>query len=405
MTKVTAWIRRLLAWSVLMGLMSVPQAQAQELSRSVAMRVHQAFELSQQEKTAEAVTILEGIDAVKAYDQAYVARMLGILYWQQAQPQRSQVALENALSTGALPIEQAIETERMLADILLSTGEPAKALRHYQSVLDKQSDVSRSPAEKMYTTEFVTQLWLRVAQSNYQLQDWQAVLSSIKQYQALDKKADVSLLSMKLGAQVALSHWKGAVSTTEQLRALESDNELWWKQLTSLHLRLKHYPEALATLKQRERKGFALSSSEYQTLAGLYASQGAPELAAKVYAEHLLEQEEAESYATLARYWQVAKEWQYALEAWQHASRLSEDHHWSYAQLLMQQKQYQAALNVLANMPSSQRVELAKTQAFYRLDEHEKALESAQKAHQLKADETTLTWVRFLTQSLNKASS
>ncbi len=53
---------------------------ASELSQYTAARVQRAHNLAQEEKLKEAISSLEAMELSRGYDQAYVARMLGIFF-------------------------------------------------------------------------------------------------------------------------------------------------------------------------------------------------------------------------------------------------------------------------------------------------------------------------------------
>ncbi|MCV5374182.1 hypothetical protein OFD18_38985, partial [Escherichia coli] len=75
---------------------------------------------AQEEKLKEAISTLESLDLSRGYDQAFVARMLGIFYWQNEQVKPAIKQLDFAVSSGLLQDEQAWQTRKMLADILLN---------------------------------------------------------------------------------------------------------------------------------------------------------------------------------------------------------------------------------------------------------------------------------------------
>lgn len=364
---------------------------ANELTRNTATRVHRAFEYQQSDQQTQAIELLESIKSPKAYDNAYVARMLGVLYWQQGMTEKAEAALTQAVQSDALAIEQAIETEQMLADIQLSIGKAKSALSHYHTVLGVNQDKS------ILSNEAVIAIHLRITQANYQLQNWPEVLTSLERYHQLEPATDVTTLNMKLGAQLALEKWNQAIVTTKALQELRPNEQVWWQQLTSLYLRNTQYQNALANLKQMQRKGFELAQADYVTMAQLYAQQSAPELAARVYFLYINNvASSAENLAQEASYWQQAKVWEKSLDAWKKASALHPKHRWSYIQLLMRDKQFELALAELNKVTETQATALLATQAYYQLGDIESAKISAAKAHKIAPDNQTLSWIKFL---------
>ena len=93
---------------------------AEELSQFTAGKVQRAHNLQQDEKLNEAIVLLADLDPSRAYDKAFVKRMLGIFYWQKGNTNKAIDNLSYAVTSGLLNDEQAWVTQRMLADILLS---------------------------------------------------------------------------------------------------------------------------------------------------------------------------------------------------------------------------------------------------------------------------------------------
>ncbi|CAM3061014.1 tetratricopeptide repeat protein [Vibrio rarus] len=369
------------------------QVNAQELSRSVASKVHQAYELQSKDNNATAIQILEKIRGRHAYDTAVVQRMLGILYWQQKQNIQAEEALFQAVKVNGLPIEQQIETQRMLGDIQLSNGHTDKALMTYQQV------IAQNNQHKVLDAKSIQSIWLRIAQGHYRQQQWQEVTTAIGGYHSSGGKVTVPVLNLQLGAQLSLQRWHSALKSTLMLRGFEPKQSRWWLQALNLYLRVENFPQALATLKQYERAGFALSDAQYRLMAQLYAKQKVPQKAAEIL--HRLNKQDnrqGKDLAMEAQYWQQARYWSHALQAWSRATSLDSQYRWSYIQLLMTNKNYQTALVELDKVTRSARRELSRVNAYYHLGKFPQALHYAQKANQIKTSESTLSWIRYLNQ-------
>lgn len=368
-------------------------ATAQELSRSVAGRVHQAFELQSEDQNAKAIEALEKVSSNKAFDISYVQRMLGILYWQEDQMAKAEAALTRSVDAKGLEPEQHIETQRMLADIQLSNGKTQQALNNYNSVMAQNKSLNVLKAET------VQQIWLRIGQANYQMENWKPVLSAVSSYYSAGGKTTVPVLNLRLGAELSLKQWNSAIKTTLALRGLEPEKESWWTQTINLYLRVGNYSQALATLKQYERAGFELDETQTRMMAQLYSKQGVPEKAAEIFNGLNASDASSKDLAIEAQYWQQAREWDQSLKAWARATSKDSQYRWSYINLLMQNKQYKTALAQLDKLNSSARKELTSVQAYYRLGDKKKALEHAQKANQIKSDQATISWIKYLSQA------
>ena len=110
-------------------------AHGKELSQYIAIKAQKAYQLSQEEKTDEAIRLLKTIDTSRLYDQAYVSRMLGIFYWQEEQVSYAILHLKAAVDSKQLLPDIAWSTEKMLADLYLSSGQFNQALSRYYSLV------------------------------------------------------------------------------------------------------------------------------------------------------------------------------------------------------------------------------------------------------------------------------
>ncbi|WP_434763137.1 tetratricopeptide repeat protein [Vibrio fortis] len=382
---------------ILVGLILMPfMMQAKELSQYTAIRVQKAHQLSQEEKVKEAIEALESIESERAYDKAYVVRMLGVFYWQDGKPSAAIKQLAYAVDTGLLLDEQAWITQRMLADLLLNEQEFKKALPHYYEL------VKTAPE-----TEKKDQLWLRIAQAEYQLQNWKKVLPAIAEHDKFNKKSELAPLSLKLGAQLQLKQWKQSIPTLESLIALQPDKTNWWRQLVGIQLRLDRNSAALNTLALAELQGVEITDADRRLMAQLYAKRGIPERAAKEISKLSNATTDPQLLAEQATYWQLAREWDQAIEIWTLAAKQKPKYHWNVAQLMVQQGYYSKALVELDKVKEKDKqadVALAKVRSWYKLKDLEKALIHAKRAENLESSTTAKGWIKYLSQ-LRRVSS
>ncbi|RYU47960.1 hypothetical protein ERW49_02575 [Aliivibrio finisterrensis] len=369
-------------------------AQAQQLTQYNAAKVQRAIQLQQQDKIVQAIDVLAELSPSQPYDKAYVQRMLGVFHWQNGNSKAAVKSLSIAVNSQQLVDEQAWITQRMLADLLLTEQRFAEALPHYYQL-------TKTVPEK----QKVGDLWFRIAQTHYQLSEWKKVLSALKQHQHMGKykerNNDRQLLVLKLGAQLQLKHWKLAIPTLNALIVLEPNQAGWWQQLSSIQLRLNQPKHALDTLILAERQGIELSQSELKILAQLYAQRGIPEKAAQVMAQLADYETDKEVIVTQATYWQAAKEWDKAITAWQKAAKFDEQYYWQVAQLQIQEGYYQQGLKSLDKIKDYNKtddVALAKTRAYYKLNQLELALVNAKRANDFTPSNEAKGWIQYLSQ-------
>ncbi|MGR5131150.1 tetratricopeptide repeat protein [Vibrio alfacsensis] len=361
---------------------------ANELSQYTATRVQRAHNLAQEEKLQEAISTLEGLDLSREYDQAFVARMLGIFYWQNEQVKPAIKQLEIAVNSGLLKDEQAWQARKMLADMLLNEQQFSKALLHYY-------DLSKSVPK----TQKAHDIWLRIAQSHYQLSQWNKVLSAMARYEKLGQPDEMAPLSIKLSAELELKKWQPAIGTIKRLIAIEPERVEWWRQLVALYLRVDDDKRALDSLALAKLQGVTLNQDDLRLLAQLYGKRGIPERAAKVLTELNDINSDSKLKAQQATYWQIAKEWQKSIDSWRVAAKLDRQYYWNLSQLLVQEGHYQDALVALDNVPGRKAdVALVKTRAYYKLKRLDDALANAKRANEMEPSTQAESWVKYLSQ-------
>ncbi|WP_407552571.1 tetratricopeptide repeat protein [Vibrio parahaemolyticus] len=368
--------------------LTAASAIAQELSQYTASRVQRAHSLAQEEKLKEAISTLESLDLSRGYDQAFVARMLGIFYWQNEQVKPAIKQLDFAVSSGLLQDEQAWQTRKMLADILLNEQQFAKALPHYY-------ELSKAVPKNQKAHE----VWLRIAQSHYQLSQWNNVLSAMERYEKFGQPDELGPLSIKLSSELELKKWQPAIVTIKRLIAIEPERVEWWRQLVALHLRVDDSKRALDSMALAKLQGVALSQDDFKLLAQLYAKRGIPERAALIMEQLEDLNVDSQLKAQQATYWQMAKEWDKSIDSWRVAAKLDSKYYWNYSQLLVQQGHYQQALAALDKVKGRNAdVALIKTRAYYKLNRLDDALANAKRANEIKPSNQAKSWVKYLTQ-------
>ncbi|NOI75783.1 hypothetical protein F0224_08840 [Vibrio coralliilyticus] len=369
-------------------LLASPITAAQELTQYTAVRVQKANELAQEEQLKEAITLLKEIDTSRDYDKAFVARMLAVFYWQDGNTKQAISKMEYAVESGLLRDEQAWISQRMLADLYLNDQQFAKALKHYYQLVKSVPE-----------TQKAQDLWLRIAQSHYQLEQWDKVVPAVDKYLKVEKKEILQPLSLKLGAQLELKHWSAAISTLELLISIQPEKLSWWRQLVGLQMKVGKDKEALDTLALAKINGLPLSQSDRRMLAQMYAKRGIPERAAIEISELDGAQTDVQLLSEQATYWQLAKEWDKSLSIWKLAAEKDAKYNWSVAQLMVQQGYYKDSLSVLDKVKGREAdVALAKTRALYKLNLLEKALVQAKRANNIEPSSQAKSWIKYLSQ-------
>ncbi|MCJ8351889.1 tetratricopeptide repeat protein [Moritella sp.] len=400
-------LKSALLFALLCWFTSSAYANPPQLTQFIAGKIQAAQALQQQERYGDAIELLTELTPRQAYDQAFVQRVLGIFHWQQENTDQAVKYLTLAVESQLLPTEQTWMTQRMVADILLSQQKYQQALPHYYVLVNKK-------ISSIKLKEF-TELWLRIAQTHYQLREWDKVLIAVRSYEGINTQGDqVQALNLQLTAQSQLQRWPAAIDTLDRIIAVEPDKLLWWQQLAGLQLRVSQPQAALTTLILAQRQGLELSVQEYRTLAQLYAQQGIPEQAARelgLLAANITDNDERQKLlAEQAQYWQMAKEWNKAIDTWRDVIALSTgdaaEYRWLLAQLLLQQGHYELALLELNHHQIKQgksnkeqaAIELAKVRSYYKLEQFDRAITHAKLAQYLSPSASAKGWLKYLQQ-------
>ncbi|MDN3609889.1 tetratricopeptide repeat protein [Vibrio ostreicida] len=374
--------------AMMMLMLSSPMVFGIELSQYAAVRVQKAHKLGEDQQFEQAIILLKSIETSRGYDKAFIDRMLAVFYWQDGNNGQAIHYMATAIESGWLKGEQAWVSQRMLADLYLNDRQFALALKYYYSLVDE-----------VPKTQVISDLWLRIAQSHYQLEQWEEVTVAVNHYLKPETRDRLTPLSLKLGAELELKQWRQAIGSLEMLIDLQPKQLKWWRQMVSIQLHVGQDQKALDTLALAKLQGLDLTPTDQRLLAQMYAKQGIAERAALEMSELEEANNDAQHLAEQATYWQLAKEWDKALIVWKQAAGHDAQYLWNVAQLLVQQSDYLNALNILDQVQGRKAdVALAKTQVLYKLNRLDKALSQAKISESIEPSNQAKSWIKYLYQ-------
>lgn len=357
---------------------------AAELTRYTSQKLHQAQKMDAEGELKRAIEILKPLDNLRRYDEAIVARSLGVYYWRSNQASKAVNELERALNTGSLSGDELYQVKMMLADLYFNQQQYLSSVTLYHSLVNQT------------TGESLNTLWLKMAKAHYQLEDWQKAINAAKSVKPSTTEQKIEVLTLMFASQIKLKWWSGAEVSLKSLLGHQPDNALWWRQLVSVQMRQNKPNAALASLGVAQQL-VELTSQEQQTYLQLLSQQGAPERAASQLSQS--ESLTEEQWIQQAYLWQQAKEWDKAIEVWQQLARTDEQYYLNIAQIHYRQGEYQPALAALERIQLGQvEVWLLRAQVLYKLGRNSEALEFARKANAKKPSTETDSWLVFLTQ-------
>ncbi|WP_413111527.1 tetratricopeptide repeat protein [Thaumasiovibrio sp. DFM-14] len=370
-------------------LMCSTAAPAEQLSQYAATRVQRAHALQREGEISQAIALLSPLTLARTFDQAYIHRMLGILYWHDGQLEQATNQLQIALDSNQFAAQEQVAMRQMLADLFMAQSKFSLALVHYMSLTDAYDDKSEN-----------ARLWLRIAQSHYQLAAWQETLDALQHYVANLGEMHFDLYRMRLGAELSLNQDDAAIVTLQSLIEIEPSEYNWWQTLAAIHLRHDHHHLAMQTLAIAYHNGILVNRDEQLLLAQLYAQQGVPERAARLLSS--LAPHTEKELVTLAFYWQMAQEWNEAIAVLEQIVPLNNHYRSHLVSLLRQQQNYEAALYHLnyVDNPNVERIQLQKIDILYRLSRYDDAALSAKQLVELTGSKEALHWDEYLSTSM-----
>ncbi|MFV0573997.1 MAG: tetratricopeptide repeat protein [Vibrio sp.] len=369
-------------------------------------KLGQASQFAQKDNLAKAIDVLKGVNTNKAYDKAFVNRVLGIYYWQAEQPQNSIKVLRQAVSAKVLEPQTQWEANRMLGDVLYSQQQFSDATTEYRNALAVK--YSPSSKDKAQYQKDVNDVHFRIAAAYYQNQQWQQVRSALLQYHASDAEKRLQALQMQAIAELRLSQWHNAESTLAQLIRIEPNNNMWWQQLISAQLQQQHNQDALNTYALAKKQNLEFTDSDYKTLSQLYANNGIPERGARILDEMFAafpKTKTEENLKTQAYYYQMGRDWKKAISSWEGLAQRNAEYNWQLTQLYLQQKQYAKAEQVIDKaQPYAKKSDysLAKINLLYRLEKYDDALAEAKRLNETMPSDSAHTWIVFLQNKMLK---
>lgn len=108
----------------------------QELDPEIKYAVSDAFQIYQNGKIDDAITVLKEIETYTAYENSYVARFIGVLVAMSGQQNKEAITyLEKATEPAILKQDDHIESLKLLADLQLQEAQYSDALQSYNSWL------------------------------------------------------------------------------------------------------------------------------------------------------------------------------------------------------------------------------------------------------------------------------
>ena len=313
------------------------------VSPSVGKKIQKAFELYSAEVSDVdgALEILLDIEASKAYDKAYTARFIAVMYATKGKLEKEAIIyLEKAVAPDILSEIDHSESLRLLGQLKMQTEDYKGALVAYNTWLE-------------FTGKDDANVYVAVAQAHMALKQLDKVIAPAdKAIAAFGEKHNQNPYILKMSSYYERKKYKEAIDVLETVILIFPENKTWWTQLPMFYLLVEDYDRALQTLDLAYKQDYLDKESQIKTLASLYSSNGTPYMAAELLEKHIasgLVTRDDRNIGTLANAWHAAQHIGKAANYYGELAKMTNDakHYRKQGMLLKQDNQFKKAVPAL----------------------------------------------------------
>ena len=239
----------------------------------VGRGVTRAFELYNEEKVDEALKVLLEIRGGNDFDNAFLARFIGNLYAQKDAKQAIRY-LEQATKPDVLSFTDQASSLKLVADLQQMEGTHKDAIRNYEAWI-------------RFTGENDPDVYLRIANSYYQLQDYKNVLVPIDNAIRYSRTPNKNHYMLKMGALYESRNYPKTVEVVETMVQLFPEERQFWVYLGNFYTLVEDYQKSLSAFQIAYNNGYLESEAELKMLGQMYANNNIPYKAAAIYEKYL----------------------------------------------------------------------------------------------------------------------
>ena len=377
-----------------------PERKTQLVGPSVGKKVAKAFEAYSVESEDgsnidNALAMLLEIKGKKEYDIAFLNRFIGVMYAQKGEEKNSLDYLNKALAPDILNTAEQGESLRLVGDLQMQVQGYKEALVAYDAWMD-------------FTGKTDANIWLKIAQANLELKEYDKVISPADQaIAALGDKINQNPYILKLNSYYERKMFKKCVEVLETAVQILPEVQLFWTQLGSFYAMIEDYPKSLATMDLAYKKGYLDKESQIKMLATLYAQSDIPHKSAfllEKYIDSGLVTRDDSNLFTLANSWHAAQHIGKAASYYGELAKMTNlsKHYSKQGMLLSQDEQYAKAIVALKKaieigVKNSGRLNQSIAESYFYLENYKQAYVYVKKAlKDPKSRRTAKGWVNFI---------
>ena len=286
------------------------------ISPSLYKKLSKAEKLIEKKAYSKAQQIISkalGNTKKGSYEQAITLRTSASIYALQEKYSKAASALSKCLALKALPKKQEQQALLNLGQIYMAMTQYQKAVKALQPWLQSNP---RPDAE----------ISILLANAYAQLKQYRKALPYVEQAIKATKKPAESWYQLNLALYVELENYSAAARILQNLVARYPEKKQYWSQLASVYQQLKNYKKAVAIRSLAFKKGLTTTEKEILELVNLYFAIDLPYQAAQLLKTELNSgrvKSNSKNWEMLANAWTQAKEFDYATQALEKASKLN----------------------------------------------------------------------------------
>jgi len=296
------------------------EAQAGSLSPAVANDLLSAYELLEEEKSAEAITALNRLmerrgDRMTEFDRASVLQIRGSAHVNEENLEEALADFEVALRQNALPEEQQNRLRFNMAQLYFVTEQYERSIRFFEEWMEEDPD--EIPA----TTFFM------LAGAHYQIDNYEESLEAIKKAMERSEEPERRHYELKNVVYNELGNLPDRTALLKRMVALWPDELSFWRQLSSLYLQQDEELKSFSALESAYISGLIEDEGDILTLGQFYSSFNNPYRGARLISREMDEgnvERSVENLELLSQLWSQAREHRRAIPVLTEAARLSE---------------------------------------------------------------------------------
>jgi tetratricopeptide (TPR) repeat protein len=372
------------------------KAKTKIMGERTGKKVVKAFDLYNEEDIDGALALLLELKPSNAFDKATVNFYLGQLNAQKENYSAAVKYMKLAISEDVLNFKDQAQSMKLMGDLYAGTKKYKEAKEIYMDWMD-------------FTGEEDANVYIRIAQANYELKAFKDVIAPADRAIALEKPDDrkKAPYDLKIGAFYELKDYKNVVKVAETVLKTWPEMPKSWTQLGKFYMQVEDYKKGLSTMEMAYKNGHFETEVDYKILTSFYSLNEIPYKAGALFEKAMKEDKvkrTKQNVIAMASYYHQSKEIAKASKYYQEAGKFDNDaelYRKSGALLLQSEKFSQSvkALNKALELGSKKkgRIYADLADAYFQQEKYKKAYSAImESAKDPKTRKFAKSWSSFI---------